>query len=147
MKSSIKALFSTDILSKRAHITFLVYRILLAFAIIRVHGYKKLVHFEAEVLHIPDPFGFGGQAAVVMAILSNVVCAVLVALGLLTRLAALGALIVPLTGLLIVHLNDPWIQKDAPLMYSLAFSLILFIGPGKYSLDRLIYQRVLGTST
>ena len=136
MRKLVRQLLSTDIIHDRVDRVLLFYRLAVSFAMIRVHGYKKIVQFEEEILHIPDPFGFGGYAAVVVAILSNIVCSSLVAVGLFTRVAALGALSVPLVGLLFVHFNDPWAEKDSPLVYSIAFIVIMILGPGKYSLDQ-----------
>ncbi len=142
MKKRWLNILKTGFSTERYHWVMLFYRVLVAFAIIRIHGWKKITGFEEEVLHIPDPFGFGGYTATVMAILSNVVCSVFVAFGLFTRLAAFGAMMVPLIGLLVIHIADPWPAKDAPWMYSLAFLVILLMGPGKYSLDNWMYKKL-----
>ncbi len=120
-------------------LTLLGYRMLIAFAMIRTHGWKKLVDFEGTITHIPDPLGIGGLASAFVAVGVNVVLAGFVAIGLLTRLSALGILTLTISGFFLVHFQDPWPIKDVPLMYSIAFALVLIMGPGKYSMDhRLI---------
>jgi len=118
------------------------FRVLVAFAMIRTHGWKKLTDFEGTVAHIPDPFGIGGDLSAVVSILANVVFALFVAVGFFTRAAALFILSVTVTGFFVVHWGDPWPVKDVPLMYSVTFLLILLLGPGKYSLDHVLSQKL-----
>jgi putative oxidoreductase len=40
-----------------------------------------------------------------------------------------------------MHWNDTPAAQDMPFMYSVAFLLILILGPGKYSADFLVQQR------
>jgi putative oxidoreductase len=113
----------------------LLFRLLAGFALLRVHGWEKVAYYEAELRSIPDPFGLGGEVNLSIAIFSDVFCALLVMLGLFTRLASLSILGTTLVGLLFVHFNDAWHDKDVPLVYSIMFGIILLLGPGKYSLD------------
>ncbi|MEO1053623.1 MAG: DoxX family protein [Bacteroidota bacterium] len=126
----------------RMSITMLIFRVLVAFAMIRTHGIKKITDIDGEIANIPDPFGFGGEFTAFMAIFTNIVLTVFIALGFFTRLSALGILSVTLSGLFLVHWGDPWPIKDIPLMYSLSYFLILLMGPGKYSIDQFISKRL-----
>lgn len=121
-------------------ISMLVFRVLVSMSMINTHGMKKLLDFEGTVEHIPDPMGIGGEISAVIAIVANIVAPVFVILGLGTRLATLPILSVTLMGFFIVHGNDPWPIRDVPLMYSLSYLLILFLGAGKYSLDYKILK-------
>ncbi len=122
-------------------IAILIYRVLLSVSMINTHGMKKLLHMEETIAHIPDPTGIGGEASYVIAIIANVIGPIFVILGLTTRLAILPILSVTLMGLFVVHVADPWPVKDVPLMYSLAYLFLFFIGPGKYSLDYKFFRR------
>lgn len=126
---------------KTINLVLLGYRILVAFAMIRTHGWKKIADFDGTLAHIPDPFGIGATASVYIAIFANVTLAAFVAIGLLTRLSALGILSVTLAGFFLVHFSDPWDVKDTPLIYSIAYGLILLMGPGRYSLDQLLSSK------
>ncbi len=119
----------------------LIYRILISISLINTHGIKKLTDFESSAAHIPDPFGLGGEFSTYFAIFTNIICPIFIILGLFTRLAVLPIVIVTLSGLLFVHYADPWAVKDVPLMYSLAFLTVLYLGPGKYSLDFKLMPR------
>lgn len=113
----------------------LLFRVLVSLAMINTHGIKKLTNFADTVQNIPDPFGIGGEISTYIALLANIVCPILVILGFATRLAAFQILSVTLIGFFVVHAADPWAVRDVPLMYSLAYLLILLFGAGKYSLD------------
>ncbi len=119
----------------------LVFRVLVSLAMINTHGIKKLIYFSDTVQNIPDPFGIGGVFSTYVALLANIVCPILVILGLATRMAALQILSVTLIGFFVVHAADPWTVKDVPLMYSLAYLLIFFFGAGKYSLDHSVSKK------
>lgn len=124
----------------------LVFRLLAGFALFRVHGLDKLLHFEREAATMPDPFGFGGSFNAAFAVFSDVGCALLVMLGLLARPAALGVLSTTLVGLLVVHQHDSWDLKDAPLTYATMFLLVLLAGPGRFSLDAWLSARLFGAT-
>jgi putative oxidoreductase len=113
----------------------LAFRLLAGFALLRVHGWEKIANYNAELRSIPDPFGLGGEVNLAIAIFSDVFCAMLVMVGLFTRLASLSILGTTLVGLLFVHLHDPWHGRDVPMVYSIMFLIILLLGAGKYSLD------------
>lgn len=142
MMKAIKQVLSADFPNKdRMSVTMLIFRSLVAFAMIRVHGIKKIADIEGEIANIPDPFGFGGEFTALMAVFTNIVLTVFVAIGFFTRLSAFGILSVTLSGLFLVHWADPWPVKDIPLMYSLSYFLILIMGPGKYSIDHIISKK------
>lgn len=140
MKALFVSFFSTRVQDKSLNLALLVFRSLVALSMLHTHGLKKIRDFEGTVAHIPDPFGIGGEASTILAMFANILCTSLVVIGFSTRLAALFILSVTLVGLLIVHANDPWLVKDVPLMYSLSFALIAYLGAGKYSIDYSIHK-------
>lgn len=142
----MKTTLVTKIFSAKQHefttnSALLVFRVLVSLSMINTHGMKKLLNFQETVNHIPDPMGLGGEASAVIAIIANIVAPVFVIFGLATRLAVIPILGVTLAGFFIVHGNDPWAVRDVPLMYSLAYSLLFFIGAGKYSLDYKLFKK------
>ncbi|HUC82829.1 MAG TPA: DoxX family protein [Flavisolibacter sp.] len=117
------------------HYTMLFFRVAVSVQLMVAHGLKKIGVgvLQAEVvpnpLHLPEAFNHA------FAIASNLIFPCFIILGLFTRLACLGVLVVTLTGYFLVHWHDSALQKDAPYMYSAAALLILFLGAGKYSCD------------
>lgn len=67
-------------------------------------------------------------------------------LGFLTPVACLGVLCTMMGAWFIAHRNDPWVNPGgksfelASLYFAIAFAL-LFTGPGRFSLDALIWNR------
>ncbi|MBK9471474.1 MAG: DoxX family protein [bacterium] len=79
--------------------------------------------------------------SLVLAILAELVCALLVVLGLFTRLATIGPLFVMATAFLVIHAADPLARRELALIYFIGFLAILLLGPGRYSLDELRSRR------
>ena len=141
MKNLINRLFAIENSQDTINWTLLFFRIGIGLSLINTHGLKKVLHYQDTVAHIPDPFGIGGEISTIVAILANVVFAGFLALGLFTRLSTLFIFGVTISGLLFVHINDPWPVKDVPLMYSMSLALIFVLGPGRYSLDNYLFKK------
>lgn len=124
------------------HRVLLFLRVVAGFALIKGHGWDKLVHYDAHLQSIPDPLGFGAEISLIAAIFADLICALLVTLGLFTRLAVLPILITVLIGFFIVHGNDPWATRELPFLYAILFAPFLILGAGKYSMDHWICQRL-----
>lgn len=117
-------------------------RVFGAFALLRTHGWPKLMDLEGTLRHIPDPIGFGQTFATYYAIFANVFCAFLVMLGLFTRWASFAIVSITLSGLFLVHATDPAKVQDTPLIYSIVFITLIILGSGKYSFDGLLEKKV-----
>ena len=141
MKTTLQKVFSYQPEFLSQDITLLLFRVLVSLSMINTHGMKKLLDFEGTVQHIPDPLGVGGEVSTVIAIMANIIAPIFVILGLGTRFAILLILSVTLMGFFIVHGNDPWPIRDVPLMYSLVYLALFFLGAGKYSLDDKFFKK------
>lgn len=137
----MKKFLSTSISDLRVDLALLLFRVILSISLIGTHGLKNIIHFDAASRELPDPFGMGPLFSVVMAILSDVVCALLVLVGCITRFAILPILMLTLTGLFVVHIKDSAVIRDVPLIYSLSFLLLFYLGPGKYSVDQILFSK------
>ncbi|MFN8691884.1 MAG: DoxX family protein, partial [Cyclobacteriaceae bacterium] len=62
----------------------------------------------------------------------------LVVVGLYTRLALVPLTICMAVAVFIIHGDDPFGDKEHALLFLLPYLALMFTGPGKYSLDRLI---------
>lgn len=108
------------------------------------HGWGKASGGDPS--KFPDPLGIGNSASFYGAVFGELICAALIAIGLFTRLACLAPIFAMAVAAFIVHSADPFFMgggkaKEPALIYLAMFATILLAGPGKYSLDALIFGR------
>ena len=84
-----------------------------------------------------DPIGLGSQLTLILAIAAEVGCAVLLILGLGTRLAAIPLATTMLVAWFVVHIEDPWVKQELPALFLSGFVALILTGAGKFSLDAL----------
>lgn len=106
-----------------------------------VHGIGKVMDFSALSETFPDPLGMGHQMSLVAAIGDEVGCAVLLILGLLTRLALLNLAFTMVIALFVVHGGDPWKVQELAAVYLAVYVTLLVTGPGDLSLDRKLFSK------
>ena len=104
------------------------------------HGWGKLTNFGAYSTEFADPFGVGPTLSLALTVFAEFFCALAVALGIFARIATLPLIILFLTIILIIHGADPWDKQEFGLLYLIPFVVILLTGPGKYSLDNMIFK-------
>lgn len=111
------------------------------------HGWPK----------IQNPFSWMGPDAPVPGILQGMAAlaefggGLGIILGLLTPIAAFGIICVMLTAIFMVHIpkgdvfvgGGPGGSYELPALYFAAISAILMLGPGKFSLDALLFKKKL----
>lgn len=102
------------------------------------HGYGKMGKVISGEFAFADPIGLGQEASLILAALAEFLGAILVMVGLGTRVAALSLVGTMLVAGLIVHASDPWGKKEFALLYAVGFTAIMIAGAGRYSLDHLI---------
>jgi putative oxidoreductase len=123
----------------------------------------RLVMGTAFVLHgwskIQNPLGWMGPDAVMPGILQALAAVsefgggIALVFGLLTRLASLGIAAVMVVALATVHLplGQPFVSRsggpsfELPAVYLACAIALLLLGPGRCSLDALLFRQPLGT--
>lgn len=113
----------------------LIIRLGIAFTLIHGHGYGKLTNFESMLENFADPIGIGVTASVVLVIFAEFFCALLIGLGLFTRLAAIALIINFSVITFIANINQEFGRMETGLMYLIVFVGIFFIGAGRFSID------------
>ncbi|SHM13536.1 DoxX family protein [Phytopseudomonas punonensis] len=101
-----------------------------------VHGLPKLLNLQTEMTKIEDPLGLGPVVTLSFAVFAEVLCPLLIALGLFTRLACLPILAVLGVSLALVH--PEWSLADGQFAWLLAiiFVTLLIGGAGHLALGR-----------
>lgn len=110
-------------------------RIAGAALLLHVHGVPKIVHYQEELAHIDDPLGIGRGLTLWCALFAEVVCPVLIALGLFTRLAALPVVFLLAVSMVLVHPDWSIAEGQFGWLLVIVFGTVALTGAGRYSLD------------
>ena len=105
------------------------------------HGWPKIANFSDYLNRFADPLGLGPALSLQATIFAEFFCAILVALGLLTRVALIPLIITMAVVTFIVHAGDAFGDKELSLLYLVNFLVLFITGPGKYSLDKKINSK------
>lgn len=113
-----------------------------AAALILTHGIPKLLMlFGGAEIQFADPIGLGMETSLTLSVFAEFICAILLGLGLGTRLAAIPLIINMSVAYFIFHAQDPFKAKELALIYLLIFVTLLITGSGKYALDHYLLKR------
>ena len=102
------------------------------------HGYDKLVHFKQYSAHFINFLGLGQSTSLALVIFAEFFCSIFVILGLFTRLAVIPIMMVMLVATFKAHNLDFFGDAEHPTLFFLVFLTILFVGPGRVSVDGMV---------
>lgn len=112
----------------------------------KVQNYNEMKEtFEDPMELIPAPY------ALIALIAAELACSGLVAVGFLTRIAAIPAAFAMGVAAFQAHLHDPVFaqappSKEMALLYLAGFATIIFTGPGMFSVDAILFGRRRGAA-
>lgn len=113
-------------------------RVMAALLLFFIHGLPKLLDWSGELQRIEDPFGLGAPLTLGLALFAEVVCPLLLLLGVAARLACLPVLAVLLVALLVVHPDWSLEQGQFAWLLVALYGGLALTGPGLYSVSGLI---------
>ncbi len=137
----MKRLFSTRPSDTVFSFGILILRLGFGLLMMINHGYSKLSNFGQMSAKFSDPFHIGSSATLGLVVFAEFFCAGLIVIGLVTRLAAMVIIVNFLYAFFEIHKGNygsPPSGGEMALLYLLPFATLLFTGPGKYSVDRMI---------
>lgn len=138
----IKQLLYSDAGSTFNNIALLIFRILLALELFRVHGMKKFRLENGQREQVPNPLGLPDKLNGLVATFSDTVVPFLIILGVGTRLFILPTIGVTAVGYFVVHRNDSPEVRDVPYMYTLSLLFVLALGAGTFSIDHYLLNLI-----
>lgn len=101
-----------------------------------VHGLPKLMKlFAYGPIQFADPFGIGATTSLILAVFAEVVCAILLILGLKTKLASIPLAVTMFVAAFMIHASDPFKVKEKAILFLLMYISLMFTGAGKFSVD------------
>ncbi|WP_026838672.1 DoxX family protein [Gillisia sp. JM1] len=111
-------------------------------ALMLSHGIPKLIMlFGSQEISFADPFGIGQTATLTLVVFAEVICSLLIAFGLATRLAAFILLFTMAFAFFVIHAEDPFQTKELALIYLVVYIFIVIVGSGKYALDHYFLKK------
>jgi putative oxidoreductase len=102
------------------------------------HGWPKLMSFFDNPSSFPDPLHIGSSLSHGLTAFAEFVCAVLIVIGLGTRWAAFPLMVAMSVAAFVIHGKDPMAEREMAMLYLFAFTTIMLLGAGSYSLDKAI---------
>ncbi len=106
------------------------------------HGLKKIdLLLSDEPVQFADPFGMGPYATLILVIFAEVICSVLLIIGLATRLVVLPLIVTMVVAVFMIHKTDGFEGQELGSIYLLVYVFLLVTGSGKYSMDYLICRK------
>ncbi|MGB3870421.1 MAG: DoxX family protein [Flavobacteriales bacterium] len=137
----IKVLFNPGEYSTRIDTVLLLLRVGIGIFML-THGMGKFTRlFGDEPIRFSDPLGVGAPISLALAVFAEFFCSLLLIVGFATRAAAIPLLITMLVAALIVHATDGFGKQELPLLHSLVYLSLLIAGPGRFSIDHLIWSK------
>ena len=119
----------------------LILRVSIA-AFMLTHGLGKLnLLFSGNEIQFADPFGLGATFSLALTVFAEVVCSILIGLGIATRLASIPLIVTMLVATFVMHGADPFAKKEFALLYLLIYLVVLVVGGRKFSLDYLLQKK------
>lgn len=131
-----KFLFSTK--SYGTDLSLLILRLVFGASMAFGHGYEKMIHFGAKSATFPSVFGLGSEISLGLAVFSEFFCALLLVIGFATRGVLIPLVITFIVAVFDIHGGDEFGVMEKALLYLTGYSALFILGPGKFSVDRLI---------
>lgn len=133
-------IFSFPLKENAMSVAILIFRVCIALMIL-THGWTKLINFGTLSQTFPDPIGLGSTLSLILAIAAEFVATIFVAFGFLTRLSLIVIVFRMCVAFFVAHAASQFNVKEAVLVYIIVLIVLFLIGPGKYSLDNVLFSK------
>ncbi len=110
-------------------------RVWLGGSMLWLHGWGKLLNLFHGKLSFPDPLGLGSTPSFLLTVFAEVICSLLLVIGLCTRWAALILAFTMGVAFFIVNKTD-WKDGELAWLYFGGFLVLFCAGAGRFSVDR-----------
>lgn len=137
----MKKLFAPGNDSAFTSLGLVVLRVWIGLTMLLEHGWDKLTHFDKYAPHFVNFLGLGSDASLCLSIFAEFFASALLALGLLTRFAALVLVVNMSVAFFVVMRGNPSGMGELPFLYLMVYVTLLLTGPGKLSLDKVFFGK------
>ena len=106
------------------------------------HGLPKLMMLLGDApVQFPGVMGMGPEFSLFLTVFAEVICSVLILIGLGTRFAAIPLIFTMVVAVFYIHAADPFANQEMGLHYLLVYVLLFLLGSGKFSLDAVVVDK------
>jgi putative oxidoreductase len=130
-------LLSANYTSGAINAGLLVLRVGMGVLMIVAHGYDKIANFDKYTTQFPDFLGLGSKVSLGLDIFAEFFCALLVIVGLFTRLACIPLVFAMLVAVFKAHNGQIFGEGEKAMLFAIGFFTLLITGPGRYSADSM----------
>ena len=134
----MKKLLSTGYSDNAFNFALLVQRVVTGLMLLIMHGLPKISHFSEQSGTFFDPLHIGHRNSLILVILSEVFSAMLLILGLFTRIVALIIVLELAIIVFMFHQGQPLKTTEIGIIYLTSVFTILIVGPGRVSVDGMM---------
>lgn len=103
------------------------------------HGLPKLNKLLNGNYGFADTVGIGEGPSLFLAVAAEVLCSILLILGLASRLVLIPLIFTMCVALFIIHAADPFDVREHPILFLVPYITLFLTGPGRFSLDKKLY--------
>lgn len=137
----MKFLFSTNSNKGLNDLWLLIFRVSVAIFFM-THGLPKLNRLlEGNGSTFADPLGIGNNLSLILAVTGEFVAPLLIIPGIMTRIAAIPPIVTMVVAAFVVNAGNPFRDMEMAVLYMVAFVTILILGPGRYSVDQILFKK------
>ena len=128
--------------NKNIDISLLLLRITFGGLMLINHGLGKFDKFMAQdPIKFADPIGIGMEASLGLTVFGELICPLLIVVGLFTRWVSIPALITMLVAIFVIHWADPFGDKEKAILFAVPYLIFIIMGAGRYSIDHWWEQK------
>lgn len=138
MKSFIKKICNPGDTNFWESLGILFLRLYLGGVMLLMHGIPKI---DKGPSALPNPFNINATMNGLMIMSAELVCAGLILLGLLTRVASSVLFFCMFVAFFIFHSDDPFKAKELAFIYMMGYLALIFLGSGSLSVDKFIGKK------
>ena len=124
----------------------LVLRVWLGLSMLLLHGWGKVENHGQLVQGFPDPLGVGTALSVNLVVFAEVLCALLLVVGLAARFALVPLIVTMAVAFFVIHGGVLMGEGNGEMafIYLAGFVALFIAGPGRYSFDHYILRAFRG---
>jgi putative oxidoreductase len=108
------------------------------------HGYGKFIHFDEYKVDFMNFLGLGPTVSLALVVFAELICSFLILIGLFTSVATIPLIITMGVALFMAHDAAIFAKGELATLYLFVYVAIMFVGPGKYSVDAMIASALAG---